>query len=213
MLFFAHVGITLGGALLLRNVLSRGYSQRSLPQGKVVASTSSSPQPDSSADRADNSPSWFNSLARQMDYRLILVGSLLPDIIDKPIGALLFRDFFSNSRIFSHTLLFLLILSLAAAYFYNRRGTTWLLALSFGIFMHLILDQMWLTPQTLLWPIYGWAFERIDLSHWMQDIFYALRTYPAVYISELIGAAILVSFAARFVRRKRVYAFVRKGTI
>lgn len=209
MLLFAHTGITLGSALLLGNALSKGYSQRSLPQCIVATSASSSLQPDS----VDNTLPWFNSLARKIDYRLILVGALLPDIVDKPVGTLLFRDFFSNGRIFCHTLLFLVTLGIAAVWLYRRQGTTWLLALSFGTFIHLILDQMWLMPHTLLWPIYGWAFERIDVSHWLQDILYALRTDPAVYIPEIVGFAILTSFAAALVHRKRVYAFVKKGTI
>jgi len=163
---------------------------------------------------ATNSPQpRLNSLAGQIDYRLILVGSLLPDIIDKPVGMLLLRGSLGSGRMFCHSLLFLVILSLAAGYFYSRRRTTWLLVLSFGTFTHLILDQMWLMPQTLLWPIYGWAFERVDVSHWLQDTFHALQTDPAVYIPELVGAAILVGFVVGLVRRKRAYAFVREGKI
>ena len=47
-----------------------------------------------------------------IDYRAVLVGSILPDIIDKPIGAYLFRSTFHNSRIFAHTLLFSVLLML-----------------------------------------------------------------------------------------------------
>lgn len=198
MLFCAHTGITLGSALALGNTLIKDYSQRSLTQCRVATN---SPQP------------RLNSLAGQIDYRLILVGSLLPDIIDKPVGMLLLRGSLGSGRMFCHSLLFLVILSLAAGYFYSRRGTTWLLVLSFGIFTHLILDQMWLMPRTLLWPIYGWAFERVDVSHWLQDMFHSLQTDPAVYIPELVGATILVGFVVRLVRRKRVYAFVREGKI
>ncbi|HEX76465.1 MAG TPA: metal-dependent hydrolase [Dehalococcoidia bacterium] len=207
MLFFAHTGITLGSALLVGNALSKGYSRRSAPQGRVVTGTSSPPQLDCATDCVDDNPPWFNSLAKQIDYRLILIGSLLPDIVDKPIGGL----FFGNGRIFCHTLLFLVVLSSAAVYFYTKRGITWLIALSFGTFIHLILDQMWLEPGTLLWPIYGWAFERMDLSHWLEAILYALRTDPAVYISELVGFAILASFAVILARRKRVHAFIKMG--
>ena len=203
----------MGAALVLRNATLKGYSRRSLSQSKVSTSTSSSPQHDCSATPDDCNPPWFVSLARRMDYRLILVGSLLPDIIDKPVGGLLFRDFFSSGRIFCHTLLFLVILSLAAVYFYNRHGTTWLLALSFGTFIHLILDQMWLMPQTLLWPIYGWTFERTDVSHWLQEWLYALRVNPTVNIPELVGAIIVVVFAVLLVRRKGIRAFIKKGII
>ena len=213
MLFFAHTGITLGSALLLGSALSKGYSQHSLPQFRITTNACSHPQLNCSANCADSKPPSFASLVRQIDYRLILVGSLLPDIIDKPVGMLFFRDSISNGRTFCHTLLFLVVLSLFAVYFYSRRGTTWLIALSFGTFFHLILDRMWLMPHTLLWPFYGWAFERINLSQWLGEILYILRTDPVVYIPELVGATILAIFGVVLVRRKRVCAFVKKGAI
>jgi len=213
MLFFAHTGITLGAALLLGNAPSWSYSRRTLLQPCEATSPTSLSHPDCATGCADNNLSWFNSLTRRIDYRLILVGALLPDIIDKPLGMLLLRDSLSSGRIFCHTLLFLVILSLAAIYFYRSLGTTWLLALSFGTFIHLILDGMWLMPRTLFWPIYGWAFERIDVSHWFQDMVYALQTDPAVYIPELIGFAILAGFAVILLRRKRLHAFITEGTI
>jgi hypothetical protein len=127
MVFFAHIGITLGAAVLLCNAPSWSYSRRKLPQPCEATGTTSFSQPDCAIDGADNNLSWFNSLARQMDYRLIIVGAILPDIIDKPIGMLLFRNFFSNGRIFCHTLLFLVILTAAAVYLYRKKGKPGLL--------------------------------------------------------------------------------------
>lgn len=222
---FAHAGITLGSALLLGNALSRGYSRRALLRPSVGVGASPSPQPGCAADCSANTPAPFASTARRIDYRLILVGSLLPDIVDKPLTLLLFRQLLNAGRLFCHSLLFLVILSLAAVYFYRSRGTTWLIALSFGTFIHLILDCMWLMPQTLLWPIYGWAlveqapsgFAAIDPSHLWSGTFYplfhSLGTNPAVYIPELVGTAILVAFGVLLVRRKRVHAFVKEGAI
>ena len=148
-----------------------------------------------------------------IDWRLALVGSLLPDIVDKPVGQVLFRDTFSNGRIFCHTLLFLLVIALVGAYLYRCQKKTWLLILSFGTLVHLLLDQMWLAPQTLLWPLYGFAFEKGDLSHWLENILYALHTDPAVYMSELVGAGILIWFALRLVQKKGVSAFIRNGNL
>ena len=213
MVFFAHIGITLGAALLLFNAPSWRYSRRKLQQPCEATSTTSFSHPDCAPDGADNSLSWFNSLARQIDYRLIIVGALLPDIIDKPIGTVLFRNFFSSGRIFCHTLLFLVILSSVAVYLFKRRGQTWLIALSFGTFMHLILDGMWLTPRTLLWPAYGWAFERENLSNWLQNILYTLRTDPSVYLPELVGAIILLGFFIPLARKEKLLLFIKRGTI
>lgn len=43
-------------------------------------------------------------------YPAILVGSVLPDIIDKPLGGIILKDTIGNGRIYAHTLLFLLSL-------------------------------------------------------------------------------------------------------
>ena len=89
-----------------------------------------------------------------------------------------------------------------------------LLALSFGTFTLLIFDQMWLTPQTLLWPLYGFAFEKIDLTHWAQGIFYALVTYPAVYIPKIVGGGILILFVLWAVASQgKLLAFIRNGKL
>jgi len=205
MLVFGHTGVTLGVAVLLNGVLAKKYS---LP----TEENRSSKHPEHSV-RVGVRPLSFASLGNRLDIRLLLIGSLLPDIIDKPLGQFFFRETFNNGRIFCHTLLFLILITLAGYYLYRNRRKTWLLVLSFGTFIHLIQDQMWLVHKTLLWPIYGLAFEKIDIIHWMQEIPYALRTDPGLYVPEIVGAMILVAFVAMLVRRKRVYPFIRKGQV
>ncbi len=175
MLIFGHTGITLGAAVLLRSTLARSYSLQ--PTANKVTewleSTSKmySPQNDPSSSRAR----WLTFLEK-IDTRLLVIGSLLPDIIDKPVGTFFFRDSLSNGRIFCHMLAFLLLTTLTRIYLYRSHGKTWMLTLSFGTFTQLICDQMWLTLQTLLWPVYGWTFEKVDLTHWIQNIFYVVHT-------------------------------------
>jgi len=195
MLPFAHTGITLGAAWLLKSGLTRG--------------------PMLSATRRDYArevnPRTPHRSGVSMDYRLVIFGAMLPDLVDKPIGVFLFRDTFSNGRIFCHTLLFLIVISLAGLYLYKSRGKLWLLILSFGTFTHLILDQMWLDPGTLLWPIYGFTFPKVDLSNWTLNMWHMLQTDPAVYVPEIVGAIILAGFVAVSVHRRKVYAFIRNG--
>ena len=191
MLIFGHPGITLGAAVLLNSALTRSYS-----------SGSSAP--------------WLASWRDRIDIRLLLVGSLLPDIIDKPVGQLFFKDVFSNGRIFSHTLLFLILITVVGFYLYRNRRKTWLLALSFGSLLHLIEDQIWRAPQTLLWPLFGFAFPKTApdlLIHWTQNMLYVLRTYPSVYMPEIIGALILIWFTVVLGRRQKVRIFLTKGQV
>ena len=84
MLVFGHLGITLGAAVLLDGALSR-----SLPSCDVPANPGG-------RETRPVKP----SLLSRIDLRLLLIGSLLPDIVDKPIGTVLFRSTFENGRIF-----------------------------------------------------------------------------------------------------------------
>lgn len=183
MLLFAHTGITLGAAALISRTLG------------------------------SNKKSWIASAGDYLDVRLLMIGSLLPDIIDKPIGQLLFRETLSNGRIFSHTILFLVLIIVVGLYLHQRHRKSWLLVLSFGAFTHLILDQMWRTPQTLFWPLFGFAFDRINLTEWLPNIFNRLLTDPELYIPELAGIAIILWFGIMLVFRKKTYTFIRHGQV
>ncbi len=136
MLVFGHTGITLGATILLAGALKSTVSPHvrgNKLTGQEFPVTNDSPR---------NKLSWFIFLRQYIDIRLLLIGSLLPDIIDKPLGQFFFRETFSSGRIFAHTLLFFVLITLAGYYLYHKRNKTWLLALSFGTFTHLILDQM-----------------------------------------------------------------------
>ncbi len=82
-------------------------------------------------------------------------------------------------------------------------------ALAAGTFTHLLLDEIWLTPRTLFWPLLGFTFEKIDLVDWLSDIFHELFSKPGVYIPEAVGLAIVLWFGLTLVRRKKVGAFIK----
>ena len=185
MLIFGHPGLTLGAAALLAGAAS--HKQRDI--------------------------SWFDRLARYLDIRLLLVGSLLPDIIDKPVGQYFFRRTFENGRIFSHTLLFLFLLAAAGYYLYRRHRQAWLLTLAAGTFTHLVFDGLWTSPQTLFWPLLGFTFPRAELTGWAAHIWRELFSDPAVYVPELIGLGVLLWFGLTLAVRRRMGAFLIKGKV
>ncbi|AGK60062.1 hypothetical protein Asulf_00026 [Archaeoglobus sulfaticallidus PM70-1] len=124
-----------------------------------------------------------------MDYRLIFIGSLLPDIIDKPLGMILLP--LNNGRVFGHTLLFILILLLIGLKY--RKS----LFLSFASFLHLIEDELWNEPETFFWPLLG-DFPAKEHSSFYEYIERIISEYTPslshIFISEVIGIVIILIF-------------------
>ena len=92
-----------------------------------------------------------------VDYRYVIFGSLLSDIIDKPLGNILLYNVLNNGRIIGHSLAFVLLLTIIGIYRKN------ILNVAFGVWVHLLLDNMWLNPVTLFWPLLG-NFQHADFS-------------------------------------------------
>ena len=213
MLLFGHAGITLGAVVFIRRVVNSSHFSKSTEKEVKTSLTGASQIVPKLEESQDSGASWFNTFISRMDIRLLLIGSLLPDIIDKPTGQFFFRETFSNGRIFSHTLLFLILVTVAGFSLYRRYSKSWLLIFSLGTFTHLVFDQMWRTPRTLFWPLLGLSFEREDITNWTSNIFHALFTEPAVYIPELVGVVILIWFTYTLVRNRNLLYFIKCGRI
>jgi membrane-bound metal-dependent hydrolase YbcI (DUF457 family) len=148
-------------------------------------------------------------LTKYLDIRWLLVGSLLPDIIDKPIGVYIF----SNGRIFSHSLLFLFVLIAIGFYLSKSHHQTWMLALAAGVFMHLILDGMWQAPSTLLWPFMGASFPREKIDNALISWWNELINESGYYVPEIIGFIVLLILLWLLIKRKKLLAFIIHGRV
>ncbi|MEI6105271.1 MAG: metal-dependent hydrolase [Methanothrix sp.] len=132
----------------------------------------------------------------------LALGSMLPDIIDKPLGIIAFGSP-SMGRIFAHTLLFLVILSALCVYSQDIR----FISLTWGVLIHLSLDFMWNSPETLLWPLLG-PFPSVPLLNTMSYLEMLLSGLknPGILIPEIAGLAYLVFFA--YARRRQASAWM-----
>jgi inner membrane protein len=184
MLLFAHTGITLGAAVAISAAANRGE--------KI---------------------SWPASLSKYTDIRFLIIGSMLPDIIDKPVGQYLFRETFQNGRIFSHTLLFWALVTIIGVIVYKRSKSLWGFSLVAGVLAHLLLDSMWAAPATLFWPFMGWEFGAVEIGDYTSYLFRELISDPRVYIPEIIGLVILLWFGVGAIRKKQVTALLKTGRI
>jgi len=116
MFIFAHLGITAGGTLALHKLAS---AVAHVPREKPGANGASSLLLPIRKRLETSSPATW------IDYRLILLGSMLPDIIDKPLGIWLF----GNGISIAHTFVFSMVLMAASFTVYTWRRRTGLLCL------------------------------------------------------------------------------------
>lgn len=197
MLLLAHVGFTVG----LAQAIDQGLSGDLPLVGERLRGV-----PGSLRYR-------LRDILHAADYRLLALGALLPDIIDKPVGVYLFRDTFENGRILAHTLAFLLIMLAIGLHRYRSSGKHDVLVIAFGCFMHLMLDEMWLSHQTLLWPLFGLTFPRKGVEDFAESIWEGLTTNTHFQIEEAIGFSILVAVGLRLLREQRIRQFLSTGVL
>jgi membrane-bound metal-dependent hydrolase YbcI (DUF457 family) len=134
-------------------------------------------------------------LADRLNTRAVvlpcMLGALLPDLVDKPLGILVLGGALGGGRIFLHTLLFLLLILLAGAVAYRRYDRPALLAVGVGVASHQALDVMWSQPRAWLYPFLGRA-PRVNTEGWfLHELLLEIRN-PLEWAS---AAALLVLLA------------------
>ncbi|MDD4161609.1 MAG: metal-dependent hydrolase [Methanothrix sp.] len=132
----------------------------------------------------------------------LALGSMLPDIIDKPLGLIVFGSP-NMGRTVAHTLLFLMLLSALCIYSRDIR----LISLTWGVFIHLSLDFMWNSPEILLWPLLGPfpSAPLLDTLSYLEMLLSGLKN-PGIMIPEMAGLAYLIFFA--YARRRQAFAWI-----
>jgi membrane-bound metal-dependent hydrolase YbcI (DUF457 family) len=136
-----------------------------------------------------------------MDLRWVLAGSILPDLIDKPIASVFFHDTFGTHRIFAHSIVFPM-LAFAVVLVATKRGTNLrrgLIGAVIGVFIHLLLDAAWATPEAFWWPFFGLEFPRV-LDSDLMSLLGRMLSDPLVWAGEAAGAAYLVLLWSRYLR-------------
>jgi len=142
-----------------------------------------------------------------VDFRLVLLGSILPDLIDKPLGAVLHLE----ARLWAHSLVFLgavLLLSLLP----SLRGLRWV---GFGDAVHLLVDLIWQQPLVMLWPFLGLAFPAETTPQTFGSYFQILLSDPYVQFGEVVGGILLITVAWRYrlFSWPRLRQFLRDGRL
>ncbi len=131
-----------------------------------------------------------------MDLRFLVLGALLPDLIDTPIGLVWFSTL-QSVRLAVHSLLaagLVMTIVLLA----TRRGRPrkrWM-PLAIGLLLHLVLDAMWNDPETLWWPFLGLDFTPAGPTT-AGDYMGGVLTDWRVWALEAVGLSYLIGLGRR----------------
>jgi membrane-bound metal-dependent hydrolase YbcI (DUF457 family) len=143
-----------------------------------------------------------------IDPRYLAIGALLPDLVDKPLGRIIFASSLANGRIIGHTLLFSFLLLLAGLYLYEKRRDIRVTALATGSFFHLFEDQMWIQPRTFFWPLRGFGFPRSQTDY--TGLEYLLKMleqsfqsgFSEIHKPEIMGMGILILMTLHWLKKR-----------
>jgi len=139
------------------------------------------------------------------DLRWVIFFSLLADLVDKPIGLIIFRETINNGRVYFHSLLVNLILT--GILLLARRP----LVYSLTLWVHQLGDLMWTRPWVALWPLTGsFGYRDLPLDQWAWSAF-----GPYNVTTELVGIVLLVILVVRHKlhERPRFRAWLQTGTV
>ena len=128
---------------------------------------------------------------RTADLRYLLVGSLLPDLLDKFLYLVAVTD---SSRTYGHTLLLGVLTLFIVMFITNKKNSNRksYLLVPIALFFHLLLDEMWLFKETLFWPIFDGQFsQHISSADSLLELFIISINKTEILIKEFIGAVCL----------------------
>lgn len=138
----------------------------------------------------------------RFDIRLLFIGAMLPDIIDKPLN----MAGLWGGRGVAHTLVFLALLFVVTVYVHRP-------ILSFAAGTHILLDEMYLYPKLALWPAFGWDIYSPPYN----AAFYVEILMNNVFVqrTELLGMMVVGAFAVyyRLYEPTRLKKALRNGVV
>lgn len=165
----------------------------------------------------------------KIDYRILFLGSILPDLIDKTIVFFNSNGVFKSGRLIAHTFLFTLVLFIIGMIVFKLKKRNWMLVLALGTFIHLLLDSMWNYMDILFWPVYSFPFSQKNLN-FSEIINYSLNIFnkdnpvvsissitdrlisnPIIGLSELAGFFIILQFIRCLIKFKQTNIFLHTG--
>lgn len=148
---------------------------------------------------------------RRIDYRFVLLGAILPDVVDGILGLFLFDG--PSGRWVSHSILAVIVVAVAIILGLKGDRRLSIFGIAVGWLLHLVGDGMWGAPLTFLWPAFGTSFSAVPAEPYSWDLFIHPWDHLGTWGGELLGLAVLAWFWTAFElgREGRARLFLKDG--
>ena len=133
---------------------------------------------------------------RRIDYRFILVGAILPDLVDGVLGLFLFEG--SSGRWVAHSILAVVVVTVMIVVVLRGERRLAVFGIAVGWLLHLVGDGMWQAPLTFLWPAFGTDFSTTPREPYSWDLVSDPLSHALTWGGELVGLAVLAWFVVAF---------------
>jgi membrane-bound metal-dependent hydrolase YbcI (DUF457 family) len=133
----------------------------------------------------------FHITGDRRAFPVCIAGSLLPDLLDKPL-MLLVPGVFGSTRTIGHSLLLVSVLVLTATILWYRNRTILGIAFAVSVLLHQISDLMWTFPVTWFFPLNGmFPFATVSGNFW--DFLLLELTNPSEWVFALASGILVVT--------------------
>jgi hypothetical protein len=144
---------------------------------------------------------------RRIDYRFVLLGAVLPDVVDGVLGLFLFEG--PAGRWIAHSILAVVVVTVAIVIGLPRERRLAVFGLGVGWLLHLVGDGMWAAPRTFLWPAFGTEFASAPREPYSWDLLANPLAHLGTWGGELVGLGVLawfyVAFGLNHAKRRRLF--------
>ena len=121
------------------------------------------------------------------------LGSVLPDLVDKPLGHIIFSSSLDNGKIFFHSLVIVLLFFIAGLIVWKYYRSFSFLIVAAGMFIHQISDMMWREPVNWYYPLLGPYQADFSPDYFWQAIRYELTSVSEwIFFAAIVVGAIVV---------------------
>ena len=129
------------------------------------------------------------------------LGSVLPDIVDKPLGHIVLTSVLDNGKIYFHSLIIFLLFFMTGILVWKYYRSHSFLYVALGIIIHQLVDLMWKRPVNWYYPFLGRYQVEVHQNYVVQVIITEL-TSPTEWIFFIGILVILLVAGIRIYQKK-----------